>query len=192
MKIEYVIILAAIIFIILIYRRRIMETSKIVDKLTTISNIMLTNLNNLRVDTEYDSDSSNESKLSMLFAINKNDVFGKDNKYLLYYESYNKKTNRFIFLILFFNTEGEDNNEINNYSSGMVFYTNRINYIFNILNKGKFKKDISLFNLNEQLKPLMKYETGETIDMSDILKLRIGIESDLEKMGFEYNVDIKY
>ena len=86
----------------------------------------------------------------------------------------------------------ENDNEINNYSSGMTFYTNRINYIFNILNKGKFKKDIELFGLSDQFKPLMKYETAETIDMSDILKLRVDIESDLERMGFEYNIDIKY
>lgn len=183
MKIEYIILGAVAVWIMNLYRQRIMKTSKIIEKLTNAANNMITSLTDKKVDTEYDNDNlSNESKLSM--------IFKNDDKYLLYYESYDKKTNKFLFLILFFNAEND--NEINNYSSGMVFYTNRINYIFNILNKGKFKKDIVLFNLTEQFKPLMKYETAETIDMSDILKLRTDIELDLEKMGFEYNIDIKY
>lgn len=153
---------------------------------------MITELNDLRIDTEYDNKSEDESKLSMVFAINKDKVFDKDNKYLLYYEFYDKKTHRFVFLVLFFKTEGEKGNEINDYSSGMVFYTNRVNYLFNILNKGRFKKDTALFNLTEHFKPIMKYETIDRIEMPDIIKLRSGIESDLEDMGFEYNVDRIY
>lgn len=183
MKIEYIILLLVAIWIIYLYRERIMKTQKIIEKLANVSNGMITSLTDKRLDIEYDNDDlSDESKLSM--------IFKNADKHLLYYESYNKKTNKFLFLILFFNTEND--NEINNYSSGMVFYTNRINYIFNILNKGKFKKDISSFGLSDQFRPLMKYETAETIDMSDIIKLRYNIELDLEKMGFEYNVDIKY
>ena len=183
MKIEYIIIGVVAIWIMNLYRQRIMKTSKIIEKLTNSANNMITSLIYKKFDTEYNSDDlSDESKLSM--------IFKNDDKYLLYYESYNKKTNKFLFLILFFNIEND--NEINNYSSGMTFYTNRINYIFNILNKGKFKKDIELFGLSDQFKPLMKYETVETIDRSDIIKLRYNIELDLEKMGFEYNVDIEY
>lgn len=192
MKIEYIIIALIGIWILYSYKKRIVETSKIIEKLTNISNTMITDLNDLRIDTEYDNESTNESKLSMIFAINKTKVFDKDNKYLLYYEFYDKKTHRFVFLVLFFKTEGEKENEINNYSSGMVFYTNRVNYLFNVLNKGRFKKDIALFNLTEHFKPIMKYETADKIEMSDIMKLRSGIESDLEDMGFEYNIDIMY
>ena len=56
MKIEYIIIGVVAIWIMNLYRQRIMKTSKIIEKLTNSANNMITSLIDKKLDTEYNSD----------------------------------------------------------------------------------------------------------------------------------------